>query len=195
MKRTLVFLFCTAIFSSFGFGQANEIGVLVGGIFTSDSTPPIGVGTCTIGNPFCGQTIHTPTRISYEGVIAHRLFNAHLAALHLELPIVGTPTRTLEQGPLRQDFSTVFVTPGLRLSVSLPGLSPFFAVGGGLAHYSASGSGSTVGAFQVGGGLDFHFAIPLVRFRAEVREFHNGSPNFSVGNNNIFAGGGIVLKF
>jgi opacity protein-like surface antigen len=97
---------------------------------------------------------------------------------------------------LRQDFSTIFVTPGLRLQAGLPFFSPFIAAGGGLAHYSgtASVNSSTVGVFQVGGGLDFN-AIPFLKLRAEVREFHNGTPNFNVGQNNVFAGAGLVLKF
>ena len=145
--------------------------------------------------------IHTPARISYEGVLAHRLANLHLASLHFELPVVGTPTQTLEQGGLRQDFSTVYFTPGLRLKLALPSFSPFVTAGGGFAHYSASSSGvlttgsSTVGAFQVGGGFDISTWIPLIGLRAEVRDFHTVSPNFNVGQNNIFAGAGIVLKF
>jgi hypothetical protein len=195
LNRTLAILFCTVLFCSLGFGQSNEIGVLAGGIFTSDQTPSAGVGTCTITNPFCGQTVHTPTRISYEGVVAHRVFNAHLAALHVEVPIVGTPTRTLEQGGFRQNFSTIFFTPGLRLSAALPFLSPFVSAGGGFAHYSLSGTGSTVAAFQVGGGVDLRTPIPFLGFRAEAREFHTGTPNFTVGQNNVFAGAGLVLKF
>lgn len=123
--------------------------------------------------------------------------NAHVAQLHFELPILGTPTRTLEVGTLRQDFSTVFVTPGVRLSASLPFFSPFVSAGGGFAHYSGSSTlgSSTVAAFQVGGGVDLSTPIPLMNFRTEVREFHTGTPNFSVGQNNVFAGAGLVLKF
>ena len=196
LNRTLAILFCTVLFCSLGFGQSNEIGVLVGGIFTTDKTPSVTNPPCpSSGNCGSNLTVHTPTRISYEGVVAHRVLNVHLAALHVEVPIVGTPTRTLEQGGFRQDFSTIFVTPGLRLSASLPFLSPFVSAGGGFAHYSLSGTGSTVAAFQVGGGVDLKTPIPLIGFRAEVREFHTGTPNFTVGQNNVFAGAGLVLKF
>jgi hypothetical protein len=201
LKRILGALFCTLLLSGLNFAQSTDIAVLVGGIFTSDKSPAIGVGTCTINNPFCGATIRTPTRISYEGALAHRLVNLHLASLHLDLPVVGTPTRSVVQGGFRQDFSTVYFTPGLRLKLALPFFSPFLTAGGGLAHYSASDSGtlatgsSTVGAFQVGGGFDISTWIPFVGLRAEVRDFHTGTPNFNVGQNNIFAGAGIVLKF
>jgi hypothetical protein len=196
LQRLPVIVFSALLLSGFSVAQSTEIGLLAGGIFTSDKTPPAGVGTCPTTNPSCGTTIHTPSRISYEGVLAQRLVNFHLAGIHLEFPIVGTPTRSVVQGGFRQDFSTIYFTPGLRLQVGLPFFSPFVSAGGGFAHYSGSSSlgSSTVGAFQVGGGLDLGL-VPFLHFRAEVREFHNGSPNFNVGNNNIFAGGGLVLKF
>jgi hypothetical protein len=208
LKRTLTTLFCLFFLSSLAYSQAVDFAVLVGGIFTTDKTGPTGVGTCTINNPFCGQTIHTPSRISYEGALGVRMVNLHLASLHFDLPVVGTPTRTLEQGGFRQDYSTVFFTPGLRLKVSLPFLSPFAAVGGGFAHYSpgttscspsctgvSNASSSTVGVFEAGGGLEFGTHIPLIGFRAEARFFHAGTPNFNVGQNQVFAGAGLVLKF
>lgn len=201
MKRIVVTIFTVLWLCGFALAQSNDIAVLAGGIFTSDKTPSAGVGTCTTANPFCGATVRTPSRISYEGAVAHRIFNAHLASLHIELPVVGTPTRTLEQGGFRQDYSTVFFTPGLRVRASLPFFSPFAAVGGGFAHFSPSASGtvnpgsSTVGAFQVGGGFDISTPIPLIGFRAEARVFHTGTPNFTVGQNQVFAGAGLVLNF
>jgi hypothetical protein len=201
LKRVAVTIFAVLWLCGFSSAQSNEIGFLAGGIFTSDKSPGAGIGACTTTNPFCGATVVTPTRISYEGVVAHRLINLHLASLHLEFPVVGTPTRTLEQGGFRQNYSTIFFTPGLRLKVSLPFFSPFAAVGGGFAHYSPSASGtsnpgsSTVGAFQAGGGFDLKLPIPLISFRAEARFFHNGTPNFTVGQNQVFAGAGLILKF
>ena len=207
MKRTLLTLFCAILLSGFGFAQAADFAVLVGGIFTTDKTGPTGVGACTLNNPFCGQTIHTPSRISYEGALGVRMLNLHLASLHLDLPVVGTPTRTLEQGGFRQDYSTVFFTPGVRLKVSLPFLSPFAAVGGGFAHYSpgatscspsctgvSNTSSSTVGVFEAGGGFELGTHIPLIGFRAEARFFHTGAATFN-GQNQVFAGAGVVLKF
>lgn len=195
MKKLFWAISLVLVFSTFSAAQSNEIGVLAGGMFTSDAPPqsiacPVGV-TCPPPT-----AIHSPTRIAYEGVVAHRLVNFHLAGIHLELPVVGVPTRSLVAAGLRQDFSTVYFTPGIRLQVGLPLVSPFIAAGGGLAHYSgtASVASSTVGAFQVGGGFDFNM-IPLLKFRAELREFHNGTPNFNVGQNNLFAGAGLVLKF
>jgi hypothetical protein len=56
-------------------------------------------------------------------------------------------------------------------------------------------SGNTTGAFQVGGGVDVSTPIPLIGLRAEVREFYTGQPDFSTTQQNLFVGGGIVLKF
>jgi hypothetical protein len=171
-------------------------------MFTSDSDSPSGIGTCTIQNPFCGAKVTTPTRISYEGEFSHRLVNLHLASLHLELPVVGTPTRSIVQGPFRQNYSSLYFTPGLKLKVSVPFFSPFVSVGGGFARYSPDTGGtltntssSTVGVFAVGGGLDFSTPLPFIGFRVEAREFHTATPDFNVGRNNIFAGAGIILKF
>ena len=186
--------------SGLGFAQKADFAVLVGGIFTTDKTPPSGTGTCTASNPFCGLTIHTPARISYEGALGVRMFNAHIASLHLDLPVVGTPTRTVIQGGFRQDYSTVFFTPGVRLKLAVPFFSPFGVVGGGFAHFSPDATGtsnpgsSTVGAFQIGGGVDLT-PLPLIGLRFEARVFHTGTPNFNVGQNQVFAGAGLVLRF
>ena len=52
-------------------------------------------------------------------------------------------------------------------------------------------------------GLDFKTGLPLLGFRAEVRDFLTGVPTFNSGfltqtglhHHNILAGGGIVLRF
>jgi hypothetical protein len=192
------------LFCSVAHAQSNDVAVLVGGVFSPDTNPAAGVGTCPVTFPSCGATIQSKAAVAYEGVLAHRLLNFHLASVHLELPVLGTPTRPLQQGTFRQDFSTVFVTPGVRLRVSLPLISPFVSVGGGFAHFSASsvpqsaGKSNTTSAFQVGGGFDVGTPVPLLGLRGEVREFYTGTPGFSIASpnrNSLFVGGGIVLKF
>ncbi|HET9744043.1 MAG TPA: hypothetical protein VFQ00_14935 [Terriglobales bacterium] len=129
--------------------------------------------------------------------MAHRLFNAHLASLHFELPVVGIPKRTASG----EGFSSVYFTPGLRLRLSLPLISPFVSVGGGFAHFSTSVSSSnlnasrTTGAFDFGGGVDVSTPIPLIGLRGEVRDFYTGVTGFSNTQHNVFVGAGIVLKF
>jgi hypothetical protein len=63
------------------------------------------------------------------------------------------------------------------------------------------------GALQFGGGVDIKTGIPLLGFRAEVRDFVTDQPDFgivsiqTVGSpslgrrHNVLAGGGIVLRF
>jgi len=61
----------------------------------------------------------------------------------------------------------------------------------------------TRGAFQFGGGLDFKTPLPHIGLRAEVRDFWARGINESGGiaqvsperQHNLFAGGGIVIKF
>src|SRR5262249_3358122 len=149
---------------------------------------------------------------SYEGVIAHRIENLHLASFYLELPVVGIPSRTVRHATLLpgsanvfQSYSSIFFTPGLRLKFAVPGISPFVSVGGGFAHFSpdtsslgTTPSSSTTGAFQVGGGVDLGTPIPLLRLRGEVREFYTGNPfssSLEMSRHNIFVGGGLVLHF
>jgi len=96
-----------------------------------------------------------------EGNLAHRLANLQVASFHLELPLLGSPNRTTPG----TSFSSIFFTPGVKVKFSLPLLSPFLSVGGGLAHFSAGtnvGGSSTTGAFQVGGGVDVNTPIPLI---------------------------------
>ena len=175
--------------------QSNDIGFLVGGVFSPDSSPK-GSACAAVVGVTCSGTLQTPTSVTYEGVIAHRLVNLHLASLDLELPIVGTPNRDV-RGFFRGSYSSVFFTPGLRLKVSLPGFSPFVSAGAGVAHFSTSNlnAGNTTGALQVGGGVDLGTPIPLIGLRAEVREFYTGESKFSTNKQNLFVGGGIVLKF
>jgi hypothetical protein len=202
LRKTLMSFICAFLLSIPGFAQSNELGVLFGTTLSPDTTPPLGVGTCTVINPFCGQTLHTNTGITYEGVLAHRIANARIAALYLEFPIVGSSDRNIRQGNFVQNFSSIFFTPGLKLKLNTPVLKPFLSVGGGFAHFSPSTNGgtlpdqsSTQGAFQVGGGVDLGTPIPHLGFRGEVREFYTGKPDFSSNPHNIFVGGGIVLHF
>jgi hypothetical protein len=86
-------------------------------------------------------------------------------------------------------------------------VSPFVSIGGGWAHYNLSGPSMNKGALQFGGGVDIKTGIPLLGFRAEVRDFVTDQPDFgivsiqTVGSpslgrrHSVLAGGGIVLRF
>jgi hypothetical protein len=201
LKQTLMgFIFAVLLLSIPCFAQSNELGVLFGSTLAPDATPSIGVATCVIGGN-CTTPIKTHSGITYEGVFAHRVFNAHVASVYVEFPIVGSSDRNIRQGVFVRNFSSIFFTPGLKLKLSVPVLSPFVSVGGGFAHFSPSTNGgtlpdqtSTEGAFQVGGGVDLN-VLPHIALRGEVREFYTGKPDFSSNPHNIFVGGGLVLHF
>jgi len=191
MLRKILMGFIFAFLLSIpGFAQKNELGVVIGTTLAPDSTV------------FSGLTLATESGITYEGVFAHRIADVHLASLYLEFPIVGSSDRDIRQGTFVQNFSSIFFTPGLKLKLNGPGISPFVSVGGGFAHFSPSTNGgtlpdqsSTQGAFQAGGGVDLSTPIPHIALRGEVREFFTGKPDFSPNQHNIFVGGGVVLHF
>ena len=206
LSKRLLFLLLSLCLSTFCHAQANDVAITVGAMSGPTNAFPIGVAACPINNPLqlCGSPTNTSTALTLEGTLSHRVLNLELVSLHLELPILGTPTRSLQQGLFRQDYSTIFFTPGLRVKFSLPVISPFASVGGGFAHFSGSNAPSspansnTAGAFEFGGGIDLKTPVPFIGLRGEAREFYTGTPGFSISSPNrfnLFVGGGIVLKF
>ncbi|MGC2742361.1 MAG: hypothetical protein WA672_04180 [Candidatus Angelobacter sp.] len=196
-KNRFAVLLGVLFVASGAFAQQNDVAVSFGGTFTPGAE----------GLPICEVILTCPTTIvsrpltsafSVEGAYAHRLVNFRLASLHLELPIMFSTGRNT--GLLSPTFSTLFFTPSVRLKF-LPssGVSPFVSAGGGFARFNDSPTSDTKGAFQVGGGLDFKTRLPLLGFRIETRDFIAGPPSFtSLTNkhlNNLFVGGGIVLRF
>jgi hypothetical protein len=154
-------------------------------------------------------TISTQRQVFLEGTGAIRLANFRLASLHLELPVAGVPVATIAHTLGTAKITSIFATPSLRIKFLPQGaISPFASVGGGWAHYQVTGDSNNTGALQFGGGLDFRTGIPLLGFRAEVRDFATGQPNFGFLEfdilqsrkdtglrHNILAGGGVVLRF
>jgi hypothetical protein len=205
MKRVSILL-AVLCFSAAALAQKADIAFTAGGSFVSDihqvTPPPPILGA---SNP---SNLKTDHHIFLEGTLGARLINAHLVSLHVELPIAGIPSQKVSfsdtAGAFVSNLSTIFVTPALRLKLApIAPISPWLSVGGGLAHYNG-GSGNTANkpAVQFGGGIDFKTGLPLLGFRAEVRDFVTGDPDFlSLVNNsglhhhNVLAGGGLVLRF
>ncbi len=177
---------CFAVIPSFA--QKNELAVTVGGYFpikTNFEADP----AFTIGGNF-----------------AHRVASVPFVSLYVEVPVFGTfdsTTNIVNSTLTKPKYSSLFVTPGLKLKLtpSFP-VSPYFAIGGGLAHFSKSNvttSDSTnTGTFDVAGGLDFKIA-PYISARAEIRDYYSGSPNLTVNftdrQHQLIASGGLVLRF
>src|SRR5215813_13815163 len=97
LKKTLMGFTFAFLLSIPGFAQSTELGVLFGTTLAPDSTPSTAAITCPVTNPFCGQTLHTESGITYEGVLAHRIANVHIASLYVELPVVGSSDRNIRQ--------------------------------------------------------------------------------------------------
>lgn len=217
LSKHFAVLFAVLIFlcSTAALAQKADVAFTVGGSFVSDSnvvfTTPCVTPPCTIST-FTNK-VQTGHQVFLEGSLAFRLLNARVASLHLEVPVAGVPSQklTLSSSPntVLEHLSSVFVTPGLRLKLA-PGapIAPWASIGAGWANYSGDFSASNnKGALQYGGGIDFKTGIPLLGFRAEVRDFVTGAPNFPIASvfnvsnqsglhrHNVLAGGGVVLSF
>jgi hypothetical protein len=205
MKRFLI-LVAILCASTFAAAQKADAAFVAGGSFVSDTNatflPPF---------PATSVNIKTDHHIFLEGALGVRLLNAHVASLSVELPVAGIPSTKLTEttsATVLDHLSTVFITPGLRVKI-LPAspISPWASIGGGWAHYSLKDASLTENkaALQYGGGLDFKTGLPLLGFRAEVRDFVTGNPDFGLSSlfstnsglhhHNILIGGGIVLRF
>lgn len=210
MKR-LAILCAILCVSTFAVAQQADVAVVVGGSFVNNSRVTF------LSTPTVVNTVKTDKQFFYEGALAVRLANAHLISLHLELPVVGIHSSSshiaiaapVGDTTITLDTSALFITPALRLKIlPVSPISPWISVGGGWARFSQNAGGSTTnkGAIEYGGGLDFKTGLPALGFRAEVRDFVTGNPNFGFTNivtgdngglrrHNLMVGGGIVLRF
>jgi hypothetical protein len=201
-KNVCISLAGILFFASAGYAQSNDVAATFGGMFSNSvSGPPIceAVPICP-SNPV-DHSVSPGFAVNISA--SHRLISLHAASLHLELPVAIANSRNADTALFNQDFSSLFVTPSLKLKL-LPGsgISPFVSVGGGLAHFNESSTTDNRGAFQVGGGLDFKTRLPLLGLRLEARDFitgRPGTPSFiavtSDHLHSIFVGGGITLHF
>jgi opacity protein-like surface antigen len=180
--------------------QGNDLALVVGAKFTPSTSSALG-GSTSID-----------TRLGFEGSFAFQLKGLPLAALQLEVPVMVTPSATVNTSNLlaSKNYTSLYFTPGFRLKFAPGGpISPWIAVGAGLVRFTpsttsvsggASPATSTVkGAGDAGAGVDIKVSFLPIRFRIEAREYFSGSPNLNIPqlslHNNIFAGGGIALTF
>lgn len=204
MRRFIVLLSAIFTTTTFCHAQKADVSFVAGASFASDAT--VNTGIVCVTTP-CPSTIILKTGKQYflEGTAAVRMLNFKVASLHLELPLAGIPaTQIVNPSP---KISSMFLTPALRIKFApwFP-ISPFASVGGGWAHYTVTGATTNKGALQFGGGVDFKTGLPLLGFRAEVRDFVSGQPDFGPfvdflpaphtngSRHTLLVGGGIVLR-
>jgi hypothetical protein len=177
--------------------QKNEVGLVLGGY------API------------ATTLDMSPSIALQASYARQIASVPLVGAYLELPVTGafhvSPRNTLESTLSISNYSALFVTPGLKVKLA-PSffISPYLALGGGLAHYNSSIPSSTLlsavglsgtgnkAVFDIGGGVDLKVA-PFLSLRGEVRDFKSATPTLlnllGIGGHNLFGGGGLVLRF
>jgi opacity protein-like surface antigen len=197
--RTLLLLFLLVV-SQTAFGQKHELGLTLGGLFPQDrgmipNTVRLGRGTALQAN------------------YGRRITGRPVAALYGEAHFLANPLRTAGSGnpASTRDVASLYVTPGIRVKFAPnKSLSPYAAVGGGLAWYEQSvlridGKPNPAprntyrGAFDFGGGVDTKFRR-WIGLRAEIRDFYTGSPAYNIpnlggGQHNVVVGGGFVVKW
>lgn len=183
LTLTLVLL-ATATYAS---AQKHELAITVGGQFPSNNVFDSGASVA-VGANYAGRIFHVP-----------------LASLYFELPVIVGP-KSVTRLPSRSNYSSLFVTPGLKLKLA-PGfpVSPYIAGGVGFARYHQEANGTVADqsvnteVYDFGGGIDFKIA-PFVSWRGEVRDFYSGFPDFnslpdSGRQHNVVAQTGLVFRF
>jgi hypothetical protein len=169
--------------------QSNDVALTAGGYLAASN--PLDLGAAW----------------ALEGTFAHRIASVPLVSVAAELPVAGSfgsSIPTLSGTNLARSYTSLFITPGLRLMVapSFP-LSPYVSAGIGYGQFRRqlfNGTTSTDGtlAFDLGGGLDVKF-LPFISLRGEVRDFNSGGLGLQTlilgRQNNIFATVGLAVRF
>jgi len=183
--------FCLILFmlvmSVFANAQRHELAFTVGGQWPSNEQFDSGA-SFAVGGTYAGRIVHVP-----------------LAALYFELPVV-VGTKSVTRLPSRSNYSSLFITPGLKVKFApeFP-VSPYIAGGIGYARFHQDANtvvtSQTVNTevYDFGGGLDFKIA-PYLSWRGEVRDFYSGFPDFNSlpdtgRQNNLVVQTGLVIRF
>ena len=199
MRRIILVLGLSMGLCLSAFAQHNELALVAG----AKVTPTVGSGT---------NKTDFATTFAFEANYATQLVHVPTVALHLEIPVLFTPSTDITTSNLTalKSYSSFFVTPALRLKlIPEASFSPWISAGGGIVHFnpgSTTQGGTTVntqsvtkGAVQAGVGADIHPPLLPVAFRFEVRDFYTGLPNLNTVSikvrHNLLVGGGVVLRF
>lgn len=181
------------------YGQKQELGLTLGGVFTGDRVTAAGTKFSLDSG--------TNLQASYQ----YRVVNAGIARIFVGVHFLANGQRNVTSldRTLTHDFATIYLTPDVMVKFGGGRIQPWLTIGGGVALYEQSrlrldnaanqaDRNITQGAFLAGGGVDvpiFHF----IALRGEVREFFSGTPAYNTrvtgGQNNVVIGGGFVLRW
>lgn len=190
LKTSFFALLVTIAINLPAIAQKNDLGFGVGGYGAASN--PLNLGAAW----------------ALEGSYARQFASVPLLSLSAELPIAASyksSIPTLNGTTLARSYTSLFVTPGLRLRLapSFP-LSPYVAAGLGYGRFNRelyNGTTSPYGAFafDVAGGLDLKI-LPFVSLRGEVRDFNSSTFGFQSfiapgRQNNIFVTLGLGVRF
>ena len=141
------------------------------------------VGLTIGGNLVSTQSFDVSHSWVIQGALAHRIFGTGGTGLYDEIPIAAAFNNQPKTVATVTNFhySSLFVTPGVKLRLGTPLLSPYFVVGVGAAHFSATNGlgGDTSAAFSYGGGVDYT-VLPHIGIRGELRDYNSGIARFNL---------------
>lgn len=186
--------------------EKNEVGLVIGADITPGRNFSTGTSSSASFNP----------SLALGAEFDRRFFGGERVALSGGLDFVASPLDVKTSNPppdLIGQYAYIFLTPHVRLKFNPQGsLSPWVLLGGGYARFlerkpAAVPSfvpGTNTGTLFYGGGVDTRtilriFHIPI-GFRAEVRDFYSGSPNYGQPvkgdlQHNVVFTGGLLIKF
>lgn len=186
--------------------EKNEVGLVIGATLTPQLSFSTGTtnsasfnSSLTLGAEY-DRMLSADKHVSLTGGV-------DFVASPLDVKVNNPPPDLIGQ------YAYIFLTPHVRVKINPQGpFSPWVLLGGGYARFLEKRPagvpsfvpGTNTGALVYGGGLDTRsvlrvFHIPI-GFRAEVRDFYSGSPNYNqvvrgdLQHNVIFTGG-LLIKF
>lgn len=187
--RKPVLLGFVLVMSALATAQSNDVALTAGGYFAVSN--PLDLGAA----------------FALEGTVAHSIASIPFASAAIEVPVAGSfksSIPTLAGTTLARSYTSLFITPGLRLRLapSFP-VSPYFAVGLGYGRFNrtlfnGTTSAQSTFALDIGGGLDLK-VLPFISLRGEIRDFNSGGlgiETLALGRqNNLFVTIGLAVRF
>lgn len=160
-----------------------------------------------------GTVLQFGRALTYQATFAWRVWKNDRAAVSIEVPFVASPAFEVAtpDNSLPKEYASLYLTPGVRVTVPVRGaVSAFVAGGGGYARYSESKlrrddsrnpsqQDTNTGALQFGGGITVR-TWSWLGFRGEIRDVYTGARRFSIPTpgpsvHNVVASGGFALEF